>query len=76
MPMIDRRFLPPILLPAFSACGGGGGSTLPSVVTPTPPTPTVVNVNISNPILTVANNTAVSPSGTLNLVWSDEFDAT
>jgi beta-glucanase (GH16 family) len=69
----------PILLcalVAMSACGGGGGGTgtPPPVVTP-PTQPVAVNVNISNPTLTVANNTVVMPGGTLNLVWSDEFDA-
>ena len=32
------------------------------------------NVNITNPTLTVADNTAVTQGGALNLVWSDEFD--
>jgi beta-glucanase (GH16 family) len=32
------------------------------------------NVNIVNPTLIVADNTAVSQGGTLNLVWSDEFN--
>ena len=57
-----------------SGNGNGGGSTSPPVVSP-PPTPPVVNVNISNPILTLADNTAVRGGG-LSLVWSDEFDDT
>ena len=62
-----------LILLAVSACGGGGGSaSLPVVVSPPPAT---VNVNITDPTLIVAENTAVSPGGTLNLVWSDEFDA-
>ncbi len=36
-------------------------------------TPPAGNVNISNPTLTIADNTAVSGGG-LNLVWSDEFE--
>lgn len=68
-----------LLIFAVSACGGGGGaSTLPPVVTPPlppPPDPPVVNVNITNPTLTVADNSPVSPGDTLNLVWNDEFDA-
>lgn len=32
------------------------------------------NVNITNPTLTVADNTAVTQGGALNLVWSDEFN--
>ena len=62
----------------FSACGGGGGSggSVPPVASPPPPPPPAsVNVNISSPTLTVAENSAVSPGDTLTLVWSDEFDA-
>jgi beta-glucanase (GH16 family) len=33
-----------------------------------------VNVNVLNPVLSLADNTAIAPGGTLNLVWSDEFD--
>lgn len=56
-----------------ASCGGGGNkSTTPPVVIPPPPQ--VVNVNITNPVLTVANNNAVTVGGTMNLVWSDEFD--
>jgi beta-glucanase (GH16 family) len=65
-------FVVPALL-AVSSCGGGGGSAPPpEVVIPPPPTG---NVNITNPTLTVADNTAVSPGGPLNLVWGDEFNA-
>jgi beta-glucanase (GH16 family) len=32
-------------------------------------------VNITNPTLTVANNSPVTPGGALRLVWSDEFNA-
>ena len=53
------------------ACGSGNNP--PPVVNP-PPIPAAVNVNITNPTLTVADNTAVIGGG-LNLVWSDEFDA-
>ncbi len=58
---------------AISACGGGTNSNAPPVVTPPPP-PAAVNVNIQNPTLTVANNSAISPGDSLSLVWSDEFD--
>ena len=61
-----------LAIPACGESGGGGSSPPPPVVTPPPPTP--VNVNISNPTLSVASNSAVSPGDTLNLVWSDEFD--
>ena len=57
-----------------AACGGGGGSS-PPVVAPPPPPPTAGNVNITNPTLTVLDNSAISPGDTLNLVWSDEFDS-
>ena len=60
-----------------SACGGSGGGA-PAVVappTPPPPAPTPVNGNINNPVLTSFDNSAVSAGGTLNLVWSDEFNA-
>jgi beta-glucanase (GH16 family) len=69
--MSVRYFFPVLILLSVSACGGGGGSP---PKTPTPPT--TVNVNITNPTLTVADNTAVSPGGILNLVWSEEFDGT
>ena len=38
------------------------------------PQPTVTNVNIENPTLTVAHNDPVTPGGDMRLVWSDEFD--
>ncbi|MDH3363947.1 MAG: glycoside hydrolase family 16 protein [Gammaproteobacteria bacterium] len=59
----------------ISACGGGGGGSSAPVVGPPPPP--AVNVNITNPTLTVLDNSAISPGDdTLNLVWSDEFDGT
>lgn len=63
----------------LAACGGGGGGDGDSgggVVSPPPPPTSPGNVNISNPTLTVANNSKVSPGGALTLVWSDEFNAT
>lgn len=65
---------PLLLVPLFviSSCGGGNNSSTPPVAIPPPPT--AVNVNIPNPTLAVANNSAISPGDTLNLVWSDEFD--
>ncbi len=53
--------------------GNGGGNNIPPPVVNPPPTPPAGNVNISNPTLTIADNTAVSGGG-LNLVWSDEFE--
>ena len=60
-----------------TACsgGGGGGNTPPVINPPLPPPPTAVNVNTANPTLVVADNTPIFAGGTLNLVWSDEFDA-
>jgi len=62
-----------LFVPACGGEGGGGNGNTPPTIDPPAPQPTV-NVNITNPSLTVVNNTAVSPGGTLNLVWSDEFD--
>jgi len=62
------------LLGLLASCGGGG-SGQPDANPPPPPTsPPPVNVNISNPALTTASNSPVSPGGALTLVWSDEFD--
>lgn len=55
----------------IAACGGGGSS--PATTAQTSPMP--VDPNISDPILTVADNSPVQPGGELTLVWSDEFDA-
>ena len=44
------------------------------VITAPPITPAIVNVNISKPVLTVVSNSAVASGGSMNLVWSDEFD--
>ena len=69
-----------ILLLALGACGGGGGGggSTPGIVVPPPPPPAPppsgINVNIDDPRLVVADNSPVSPGGTLTLVWSDEFD--
>ena len=58
-----------------ASCGGGGNKgTTPPVVIPPPPPPPTGNVNIANPVLTVADNTALMPGGAKTLVWSDEFD--
>ncbi len=72
-----------------SACGGGGGGgTLTGVDTsgtvpppsppatppPAPPPAPASNQNISDPTLTVANNTPITPGVTPVLVWSDEFN--
>jgi beta-glucanase (GH16 family) len=67
---------------SLAACGGGGGGdSSPPIVSPPPPPPApppppVVNVNIDNPTLTVADNLDVSGDPqSWTLVWSDEFDA-
>jgi beta-glucanase (GH16 family) len=65
---------------SLAACGGGGGSSPPVASPPPPPPPPpppTGNVNITDPTLTVADNTDVisgDPSS-WTLVWSDEFDA-
>jgi len=70
--MNRERLWAVLVVLGFAACGGGGKA--PPVVT-WPPVATPVNVNISNPVLTVADNSAVAPDDTLSLVWGDEFDA-
>ena len=60
----------------ISACGGGTSSgTVPPVAIPPPPPPPPVNVNVTDPSLTVLDNAPVTPGGMQTLVWSDEFDA-
>ena len=63
------------LLVLLASCGGGGQSDASPPLPPPPPPPGPVNVNITNPTLTVANNSPVTPGGALRLVWSDEFNA-
>jgi beta-glucanase (GH16 family) len=65
---------------SLAACGGsGGGDSSPPVTSPTPspPPPPTGNVNIDNPVLTVADNLDVTSGDpqSWTLVWSDEFDA-
>lgn len=65
---------------AVSACGGGGGgddgdNAAPPTDSPSSPPAAEININIDNPTLTVASNSAVTAVGGLELVWSDEFDA-
>jgi beta-glucanase (GH16 family) len=68
---------------SLAACGGGGGGgSSPPTASPPPPSPPAspppptVNVNIDNPILTVADNLDVTGGReSWTLVWSDEFDA-
>ncbi len=69
-------------LAGLAACGGGSSSppappsNLPQPTPlPNPPPPAPTNVNIDNPTLTTADNSPVSPGDTLQLVWSDDFDA-
>ena len=68
------------LLLILGACGGSGsgGAVAPTVGGPPPPPsappPANINVNIDDPTLTVVDNSPVSPSTTLALVWADEFD--
>ncbi len=47
----------------------------PPAPAPAPTTPGSSNQNINNPVLTEANNLPVSPGDSLQLVWSDEFNA-
>lgn len=76
--------IPPLtILLVVAACGGGGSDVSvevmpPPVADPPPPVtpPPTGNINVTNPILTVANNSAVSAGDSLTLVWSDEFDGT
>ena len=63
---------------AVSACGGGGDggdNAAPPVESSSPPPAAEININIDNPALTVADSLPVTAGGGLNLVWSDEFDA-
>lgn len=60
---------------ALASCSGGSPEAPDPVVVPPPADPPPVNVNIDDPVLTVAYNDEVSPGDTLTLVWSDEFDA-
>ena len=67
-----------LALSGICACGGSGGASnsgsLPVPPPVAPPSTTTVNVNITNPVLNVAINTAILPGGSANLVWSEEFD--
>lgn len=77
--MTPGRLLAGVILVAaatvlVSACGGGGGSGQ-AVTNPPPVVPPPVNVNISDPTLSVALNSPVTAGDTLTLVWSDEFNA-
>ena len=74
--MSVRNWLLLACIIVISACKGSNSDNYndaPPVVDPPPPVPTG-NINITDPSLNVANNSAVSAGGTLNLVWSDEFD--
>jgi len=55
----------------IAACGGGKSPP----ATTAQPSPSPVNQNIANPVLTAADNLPVTPGGSLTLVWNDEFDA-
>lgn len=72
-PTLFAAFLPIILL---AACESSNRAAPLSDVDILPPVviPPQNNTNISNPVLTVANNDEVSAGGPLTLVWSDEFD--
>lgn len=60
----------------LASCEDGNRAALYSGVDVAPPVvvPPQSNVNISNPVLTIADNDDVSPGDALTLVWSDEFD--
>jgi beta-glucanase (GH16 family) len=72
---IDRKFFLTASCFFISACGGGGSGD-GSIVAGPPPAPPVtdININITNPTLTVLDNTAIGAGGALTLAWSDEFD--
>lgn len=73
---VTRRVVPVLALVGLvAACGGGGGAGTEPPPPPPPPPPTQTNVNINNPVLTVANNAPVTAGGARTLVWSDEFSA-
>ncbi|MBT8068204.1 MAG: glycoside hydrolase family 16 protein [Gammaproteobacteria bacterium] len=80
--LVSRRYsLIAVLCLLASACGGSGGGSAPVAISnPPPPVPPPVsppgNVNVSNPVLSSFDNSPIGPGGTLNLVWSDEFDGT
>ena len=61
-----------LLVCLLPGCTGEGGS---SNEAPAPMPPPPMNVNATNPVLTVADNIAVSAGGGMSLVWSDEFEA-
>ena len=73
-----RHHLSAVAVSLVVAACGGSGQQLPPVITSNPPPttpPPTINVNISNPSLLSLDNSAIAPGGALNLVWSDEFDA-
>jgi beta-glucanase (GH16 family) len=59
-----------------TACEDGNRAVPYESVNIAPPVavPPQSNVNITNPVLSTANNFDVSPGDTLSLVWADEFD--
>ena len=66
------RVLPVLAALVIWGCGGTGSSGDPEQLSvDTGPT----NVNITDPTLRVANNTPATLGATLDLVWSDEFNA-
>ena len=73
LPKRSRIFCPAILAAslALAACETG---SRPQGGTDVPPADIQQNVNISNPITAVYDLIEVTPGGTFNLVWSDEFD--
>lgn len=64
------------ILAALAACSSGDRPVPLSNVEIAPPVevPPQNNVNIDNPLLTIALNNEVSPGDRLSLVWSDEFN--
>ena len=67
-------------LTLITACGGGGGTTevtpSPPVVVNPPPVVQPININITNPVLKTLDNTPVSDTNNMTMVWSEEFDDT
>ncbi len=69
-------------LALITACGGGGGDSITEVPTPPPivvsppPVAQPININITNPVLKIFDNTPVSDRNNMSMVWSEEFDET
>ena len=71
-----RGFILGVALLVAGCAEGDRPQALSEIATiPAADTVTRTNLNISNPMLVVADNDAVAPGERLTLVWSDEFNA-